>query len=480
MEREGLARPRPRPPPRRQGLRILIRASSFDSRPGARHRRSGLILTKGKSHAPISPRLRFRPRRPRSPWRAARRRPPRRPPPRRAPGAREVPSQLPRNVRPLHYTISATPDAANLRFTGDARRSTSRCWSRPTPSRSTRPSSTSPASPLDGGGERRASRPNADAQTATFRFARPASRRAATASTIAYSGKINTQAAGLFALDYTASEGPKRALFTQFEAPDARRFFPGWDEPNFRTPYDLSVAVPAGQQAIEQHARGAAARRRPDGSVDRPLPDHARHVVLPALPRGRRVRPDHDDRGRRRDRRRHPPRRRRAGPLGARKLGPDRALVQRVFRHALSAAQARQCRRPRHQPVLRRDGELGRDLQLREHPAGRSRDHQRGAAPVDLRGRRARNRPPMVRRPRHHGLVGRSLAERRLRLLDGDQGDRGAPPRMGARCSTGSTAASRRCSSIRCAPPTRSSSTSPRSSRSARPSTRSPTTRARR
>ena len=227
---------------------------------------------------------------------------------------------------------------------------------------------------------------------------------------------------------------------------------------------------------MPEAGRADQCRRQRDG----PLPDDAGHVVLSALPRGRRARPDHDHRRRRRDRRRHPPRRRRAGPLGARKLGADRALVQRIFRHALSAAQARQCRRARHQPVLRRDGELGRDLQLREHPAGRSRDHQRGAPPGDLQGRRPRNRPPMVRRSRHHGLVGRSVAQRGLRLVDGDQGDARRSTRNGSPCSAGSTAARRRCSSIRCAPPTRSSSTSPRSSRSARRSTRSPTARARR
>ena len=41
-------------------------------------------------------------------------------------------------------------------------------------------------------------------------------------------------------------------------------------------------------------------------------------------------------RGGRRGRRRHPARRRRAGPLGAGERGPDPALVQPVFRHALS------------------------------------------------------------------------------------------------------------------------------------------------
>ena len=78
---------------------------------------------------------------------------------------------------------------------------------------------------------------------------------------------INTQAAGLFALDYAADgAAQRRSLFTQFEAPDARRFFPGWDEPNFRTPYDLAVVVPAGQQAISNMPE-AGREARPDGST---------------------------------------------------------------------------------------------------------------------------------------------------------------------------------------------------------------------
>ena len=217
--------------------------------------------------------------------------------------------------------------------------------------------------------------------------------------------------------------------------------------------------------------------RRPN---DRHLPDQPGHVELPPVPRRRRARPDHHHRRRRRGRRGHPPRRRRAGPLGAGKLGSDPALVQRIFRHPLSAAQARQRRRPGHQPVLQRDGELGRDLQLREHPAGRSRDHHRGAAPGDLQGRRPRNRPPMVRRPRHHGLVGRSLAERGLRLVDGDQGDRGAPPRMGAVARPHRRARIGDAARFASHHPSRSSSSSARSSRSARRSTRSPIARARR
>ncbi len=161
--------------------------------------------------------------------------------------AAQVPSQLPRNVRPLHYTIAAAPDAADLRFTGQARIDIEVLEA--TDAITLNAADLEFASvTLDGGGRARVST-DADAQTATFRFGNeiaPGRHRL----DIDYSGKINTQAAGLFALDYTSDQGPKRALFTQFEAPDARRFFPGWDEPIFRTPYDLSVRVPAGQQAV--------------------------------------------------------------------------------------------------------------------------------------------------------------------------------------------------------------------------------------
>jgi aminopeptidase N len=65
--------------------------------------------------------------------------------------------------------------------------------------------------------------------------------------TIDYSGKIFTQASGLFALDYDTAATPgaasvkKRALFTQFENSDARRFAPMWDEPGVKSVFSLTV-----------------------------------------------------------------------------------------------------------------------------------------------------------------------------------------------------------------------------------------------
>ena len=185
--------------------------------------------------------------------------------------AAQVPTQLPRNVRPLHYTIRAVPDPANLRFTGrtdieiEVLEATDRITLNAAELEfgevSIGQAETTSEAPL-------ALNPrdidvDAEEQTATFRFPRrlaPGHYRLR----LNYIGRINTQAAGLFALDYQSDEGPKRALFTQFQAPDARRFFPSWDEPIFRTPYDLSVVVPAGQQAISNMPEAGRAPG-PDG-----------------------------------------------------------------------------------------------------------------------------------------------------------------------------------------------------------------------
>lgn len=67
----------------------------------------------------------------------------------------------------------------------------------------------------------------------------------------AWSGTIGTSAAGFFAIDYTDQDGSKaRMLATQFEAPDARRFAPMWDEPAYKATFSLSAVAPAGQTAF--------------------------------------------------------------------------------------------------------------------------------------------------------------------------------------------------------------------------------------
>src|SRR5207245_5371590 len=67
-----------------------------------------------------------------------------------------------------------------------------------------------------------------------------------------FTGKINQQGQGLFYMRYQeqGSGARKVMLGTQFEATDARRFFPCWDEPAFRSRFQLTVVVPENWLAV--------------------------------------------------------------------------------------------------------------------------------------------------------------------------------------------------------------------------------------
>jgi aminopeptidase N len=69
---------------------------------------------------------------------------------------------------------------------------------------------------------------------------------------LSFSGKINQQGQGLFYVHYQeqGSGAQKIMLGTQFEATDARRFFPCWDEPAFRARFQLTAVVPENWLAV--------------------------------------------------------------------------------------------------------------------------------------------------------------------------------------------------------------------------------------
>ena len=68
--------------------------------------------------------------------------------------------------------------------------------------------------------------------------------------TLAYHGRIYLQGSGFFALDYATPQGKARAMFTQFENADARRFVPCWDEPGRKAIFELSATLPANFMAL--------------------------------------------------------------------------------------------------------------------------------------------------------------------------------------------------------------------------------------
>jgi aminopeptidase N len=81
---------------------------------------------------------------------------------------------------------------------------------------------------------------------------------------IDYAGRIYQQPSGLFALDSGVGAGRRRALYTQFENSDARRFAPMWDEPGLKAVFSLTVEAPEGQMAVS-NMPAARTERLADG-----------------------------------------------------------------------------------------------------------------------------------------------------------------------------------------------------------------------
>ena len=160
-------------------------------------------------------------------------------------------TQLPRNVQPTNYDIEVVPNAETMTFDGKVRINIDVL--EPTDRIVLNAVDMSFANVQLGRTNGKNLKPktgiDAAAQTATFTFDQPLPVGSYLLS-MDYSGKINTQANGLFALDYDSEAGKQRALYTQFEAPDARRFVPSWDEPNYKATFNLVATVPASQMAI--------------------------------------------------------------------------------------------------------------------------------------------------------------------------------------------------------------------------------------
>jgi aminopeptidase N len=178
-----------------------------------------------------------------------------------------LPTQLPRTAIPHHYAITVTPHAEQLGFDGEV--AIDLDVIKPTRQLVLNAADMKLASATlrtARGGAALPAKISLDpkTETATLAFARTI-RPGAYRLAVRYSGEIHTQANGLFALDYKNAEGKDaRSLFTQFEAADARRFFPGWDEPDYKATFDLTARVPANTMAVGNMPR-VPRRRWPAG-----------------------------------------------------------------------------------------------------------------------------------------------------------------------------------------------------------------------
>lgn len=68
---------------------------------------------------------------------------------------------------------------------------------------------------------------------------------------IDFVGELNDKMKGFYRSRYTTPAGEVRyAAVTQFEATDARRAFPCWDEPAIKATFDISLVVPKDRVAL--------------------------------------------------------------------------------------------------------------------------------------------------------------------------------------------------------------------------------------
>jgi aminopeptidase N len=153
-----------------------------------------------------------------------------------------TPGRLPKAVVPSAYRIDLVPDLKTLRLTGhetvdlDVRQPTNSITLNEVGLTLTRAA-------LESGA---AARVDADekTQTATLHFDKKLTAGAHTL-TIDYAGPIPQTPAGIYYDDYKTEAGAAaRMLVTQFEVADARRMFPGWDEPAFKARFTLSAVLP--------------------------------------------------------------------------------------------------------------------------------------------------------------------------------------------------------------------------------------------
>ncbi len=169
-----------------------------------------------------------------------------------APAKAEPASQrqvLSDEVTPSRYDIQITPDAAKMRFDGKV--TIAITVKRATKIITLNAADLTFSKVVLSGHE--AETPTVafdnEVQTAKISFATPILQ-GDYSLTIDYAGQINTQSRGLFAVDYEDANGKGQMLVTQFEAPDARRFVPSWDEPSRKAVFALEAIVPEGRMAL--------------------------------------------------------------------------------------------------------------------------------------------------------------------------------------------------------------------------------------
>jgi aminopeptidase N len=87
---------------------------------------------------------------------------------------------------------------------------------------------------------------------------------------IAYNAPFDSELAGL----YRVKDGERWYAFTQFEATDARRAFPCFDDPVFKVPFTVAITTPPGMIAVANTPEAKRAGSRFEFAPTPPLPSY--------------------------------------------------------------------------------------------------------------------------------------------------------------------------------------------------------------
>ncbi|KAG0164361.1 Aminopeptidase 2 mitochondrial [Apophysomyces sp. BC1034] len=164
---------------------------------------------------------------------------------------------LPTNVRPVHYDLSLKPNLETFVFYGRVKVDLEvnqdsntiilnthdiKIHSATLTSASLKTESKQAATDITYDEKK-------DLATLTFAESVPANSKAVL--DIYFEGILNDQMAGFYRSSYKDAEGNTQHLATtQFEATDARRAFPCWDEPALKATFDVTLVVPAELTAL--------------------------------------------------------------------------------------------------------------------------------------------------------------------------------------------------------------------------------------
>ena len=183
--------------------------------------------------------------------------------------------RLPLSVLPLHYDLTIVPDFTTFRFTGVVQIQLEVTQETQTILLNVNeleiqqvsfPEVVSENNLLD------SFRVDPQSQRLIIQLSEPVEKTALLTLEIHFTGAINDSNAGFYRCEYLDRQGTQRyGGVTQFESTDARKALPCFDEPGFKSTFQVTITAPQGLHGPQQHA-GA------DGAIRWSLQDRDVHL----------------------------------------------------------------------------------------------------------------------------------------------------------------------------------------------------------